>query len=143
MTIRQRRMRRMVREWRADLLVVVLSGVVLYGLDVRGVPLMGAPRDHELYDIRRIMAILTAMPAAQRRRVWAYVNDRIELLPPHDPAKGGRRSGGRSAGDDVMVSLQPRPGFNWQAVSMGRSRRGRCRRSVPIAIGRSPTTMCR
>lgn len=32
MTIRQRRMRRMVREWRADLLVVVLSGVVLYGL---------------------------------------------------------------------------------------------------------------
>lgn len=48
---------------------------------------MGAPRDHELYDIRRIMAILTAMPAAQRRRVWAYVNDRIELLPPHVPPR--------------------------------------------------------
>ncbi len=32
MTIRQRRVRRVMREWRVDLLIVLLVGVVLYGL---------------------------------------------------------------------------------------------------------------
>jgi hypothetical protein len=38
--------------------------------------------DQELRVIRRIMAILLAMPPAQRLRVLQYVKDRVELLPP-------------------------------------------------------------
>ncbi|HTI78938.1 MAG TPA: hypothetical protein VL614_00655 [Acetobacteraceae bacterium] len=48
---------------------------------------MGRARDHELYDIRRIMAILQAMPVPQRRRVLQYVNDRVDMLPPFMPPK--------------------------------------------------------
>ena len=48
---------------------------------------MGRPRDHELYDIRRIMAILQAMPLPQRRRVLVYINERIDLMPEFLPPK--------------------------------------------------------
>jgi hypothetical protein len=41
--------------------------------------------DSELVAIRRIMAILLAMPSPQRLRVLHYVADRIELLPAVDP----------------------------------------------------------
>lgn len=51
---------------------------------------MGRPRDHELYDIRRIMAILQAMPLPQRRRVLVYINERIDLMPEFLPPKTER-----------------------------------------------------
>jgi hypothetical protein len=43
---------------------------------------MGKARDNELHDIRRIMAILQAMPMPQRLRVLRYVQERVELLAP-------------------------------------------------------------
>jgi len=60
---------------------------------------MGRPRDHELYDIRRIMAILAAMPPPQRRRVLQYVNDRVDLLPPFLPSKSPE---GEPSGTDLL-----------------------------------------
>jgi hypothetical protein len=48
---------------------------------------MGRNRDHELHSIARIMAILRPMPDSQRRRVLAYVGDRIEMLPPNIPRR--------------------------------------------------------
>jgi hypothetical protein len=48
---------------------------------------MPRPRDTELYDIQRIMAILAAMPPSQRRRVLQYVTDRAELLPSFLPTR--------------------------------------------------------
>lgn len=50
---------------------------------------MARPRDNEIYDIQRIMAILGAMPVSQRRRVMQYINDRIDLLPSFLPVKQG------------------------------------------------------
>jgi hypothetical protein len=43
--------------------------------------------DQELRVIRRIMAILLAMPPAQRLRVLQYVKDRVELLPARQADK--------------------------------------------------------
>jgi hypothetical protein len=43
--------------------------------------------DSELVAIRRIMAILLAMPSPQRLRVLHYVKDRVELLPAVEPSR--------------------------------------------------------
>lgn len=48
---------------------------------------MARPRDNEIYDIQRIMAILGAMPLSQRRRVLQYINDRVDMMPSFLPSK--------------------------------------------------------
>jgi len=48
---------------------------------------MARPRDTEIYDIQRIMAILQPMPPSQRRRVLQYINDRVDLLPSFLPQR--------------------------------------------------------
>jgi hypothetical protein len=60
-------------------------------------------RDHELYSLRRIMAILTPMPPTQRQRLLRYIMDRIELLPqPKQP-----NSAAAEKADDLLIPPPP------------------------------------
>jgi hypothetical protein len=65
---------------------------------------MGGSRDHELRDIARIMAILRPMPDSQRKRVLAYVGDRIDLVPPAIPR---RPDSGDKVGPDLPFDHAP------------------------------------
>jgi hypothetical protein len=59
-------------------------------------------RDHELYALRRIMAILTPMPPTQRQRLMRYIVDRVELLPqPKQP------NSARAEADDLLIPPPP------------------------------------